>query len=158
MNPVDAIRLMVKSYPGGADALAVLVGKSGETLRKEIAGASGYKLGVNDACTISEACIAVKSEHCYAYANAVAVNCGGFVQLEVVDPMAARNLAMDTAGMLRECSNVVSDVTQALSDGAVSDNERKVIERDLTKLIEQLQRVQSDVAAANEQSHVRAVR
>lgn len=158
MNPTDAIRLMVKSYPGGADALAVLVGKSPETLRKEIAAAPGYKLGVNDACTISEACIAVGSEHCHAYANAVAVNCGGFVALQVRDPQAARHLAGDTAGMLKECSDVVSKVTESLADGVVSDNDRKAIERELQELIEALQKVQQDVAAAHEQGRgLRAV-
>lgn len=151
MSPIDAIRLMCKHYPGGVDALAVLCGKSGETLRKEIANAHGYKLGVLDACTISESCIRAHSEHAHAYANAVAANCGGFVQLEVRE-MAPGNIHSDAAGLVKECSDVVGAVAEAMKDGSVSENDRKTIERELRELLEQIQRVSADVQ--NEASRV----
>lgn len=147
MNPVDAIRLMVKHYPGGADALAVLVGKSPETLRKEIAGASGYKLGVNDACTISEACIAVASEHCNAYANAIAANCGGFVQLQVRNASAS-SLRADLASVVKEAADVLTAGTTGLADNHVSDNDYRDTSRQLHELIDAVQRTQRDLTAA----------
>jgi hypothetical protein len=145
MNPIDAIRLMVKHYPGGADTLAVLCGKSGETLRKEIASAAGYKLGVADACIISEACIKAGSPHCHAYANAVAANCGGFVQLEVRDTMPRRNIHGDAAGLVKETADVVGAIAEAMRDGTVSDNDRRTIEKELRELLEQIQCVAAGV-------------
>jgi hypothetical protein len=149
MNPIDAVRLMSRHYPGGVDALAVLVGKSPETLRKELAGAHGYKLGVNDACAISEACIAAKSEHCHAYANAVAANCGGFVQLEVRDPH-GKSLMSATVGSVSASTELLERVTAARSDGVISDNERREIEAAVSHSIEQLQHVLSQVRHENE--------
>jgi hypothetical protein len=146
MNPIDAIRLMAKHYDGGIEALAVLCGKSGETLRKEIADAPTYKLGVADACIISEACIRAGSPHCHAYANAVAVNCGGFVQLEVRDP-GVGNLYGDAAGLVKETADVAQAVAEAMRDGSISTNDRKAIEKELRELLEQVQRVSADVQA-----------
>lgn len=146
MSPIDAIRLMVKHYPGGVDALAVLCGKSGETLRKEIAAAAGYKLGVLDACTISETCIAVGSDHCHAYANAVAANCGGFVELQVRE-LPPGNIYGDAAGLVKETADVAQAVAEAMRDGTVSENDRKAIEKELRELIEQIQLVSVDVQA-----------
>jgi hypothetical protein len=160
MNPTDAVRLMVKHYPGGVDALAVLVGKSGETLRKEIAGAHGYKLGVNDACAISEACIAVGSEHCRAYANAVAANCGGFVRLPVLEPVQVGGGMGDLAGQLRtlqarivkESSDVLGAGERALSDGDISDNDYREQSRENHELIAVVQEHQRTLDAAYEAS------
>jgi hypothetical protein len=151
MNPIDAVRLQAKHYPGGVDALAVLVGKSAETLRKELANANGYKLGVNDACTISEACIAARSEHCHAYANAVAVNCGGFVQLAVRDPM-AKSLMSATVGTVSAATDLLERVTAARADGEISDNERREVERAVTQTIAQLQQVSDQVRREHEAS------
>lgn len=148
MNPIDAIRLMVRNYPGGIDALAVLCGKAPETLRHEIGGKDGrYKLGVLDACTISDACIRVGSEHCYAYANAVASNCGGFVKLET-PPQPAGDLHRDAAGLVKSCADVSVAVAEALRDGSVSFNDRREIEKHLREVLERIQAVQGDVSEA----------
>lgn len=146
MNAIDAIRLMVNNFPGGVAALAPLCGKSPESLRKEIASAPGYKLGVADACVISDACIRANAPHAHAYANAVAVNCGGFVQLEVRD-MAPANIHGDSAGLVKETADVVGAIAAAMADGAMSENDRKNVERELRELLEQIQRVSADVQA-----------
>jgi hypothetical protein len=147
MNPVDAIRLMAKSYPGGVEALAILCGKAPETLRHEIGGKDArYKLGVLDACTISEACISAGSLHCHAYANAVASNCGGFVALPVRGETSG-DLHRATAGLVKSCAEVSVAVAEALRDGTVSENERRVIEKHLTDVLAQVQSVEGDVRA-----------
>jgi hypothetical protein len=156
MNPIDAVRLMSKHYPGGADALAILVGKSGETLRKEMANSSGYKLGVIDACTISEACIAIKSEHCHAFANAVAASCGGFVQLPVIEADSA-SLRADLANVVKEAADVLTSGTVSLSDGNVSDNDYKAVSRELEELLEAVQKAQQDLDAAHKAGKVRRI-
>lgn len=159
MNPIDAIRLMVKHFAGGADALAVLCGKSGETLRKEIAGATGYKLGVADACIISEACIAADSPHCHAYANAVAANCGGFVTLPVMSmgDGSVDTLRADIANVVKEASDVLVSGTTGLADGHVSDNDFKDTSRQLEELQEALQRARRDLDAAHQRGKLRSV-
>jgi hypothetical protein len=147
MSPIDAIRLMARHYPGGIDALAVLCGKSGETLRKEVATAHGYKLGVLDACTISEACIRARSEHCHAYVNAVASNSGGYVQLQPDQVKPTGNIHGDAAGLVKETADVVQAIAEAMKDGVVSENDRKAIEKELRDLLEQIQLVSRDVSA-----------
>lgn len=145
MNPVDAIRLMARHYPGGIDALAVLCGKSPETLRHEIGGNDHrYKLGVTDACTISEACLAIGSPHARTFVNAINSNCGGFVKLEVRD-MASGDIHGAAAGLVKECSDVVSAVAEAMRDGSISANDKKSIERELRELLEQIQVVDADL-------------
>lgn len=156
MNATDAIRLMSAHYPGGVTALAVLCGKSGETLRKEIAGAPGYKLGVADACTISEACIRAGSDHCNAYANAVAVNSGGFIQLEVRDMDQPANIHGEAASLMRECAEVASAIAEGMKDGTLSPNDIKRTEKEVRELLEQIQRLQAAVTAeANRVPHLR---
>ena len=157
MNPIDAIRLMVKHYPGGTDSLAVLVGKSAETLRKEIAGAHGYKLGVVDACAISEACINVNSPHCRAYANAVAASCGGFVELVVRDADAGGTMDQRLANFLRETSDVVSAVIAAKADGTYSDNDMKTIRREVLEALDALQQVDEAATSENKATSLRRV-
>lgn len=155
MSPIDAIRLMAKHYPGGVDALAVLCGKSPETLRHEIGGKDArYKLGVVDACVISDACIAVGSPHCHAYANAVAVNCGGFVQLQVRE-LPPGNIYGDAAGLVKETADVAQAVAEAMRDGSISSNDVRAIEKELRELLEQVQRVSADLASA---AHLNVVR
>jgi hypothetical protein len=147
MNAIDAIRLMVKHHPGGVDALAAQCGKSPETLRKEIADAAGYKLGVADACVISEACIRASSPHCHAYANAVAVNCGGFVQLEVREMTPAANIHSEAASLMKECADVATTIAEGMADGSLSPNDIKRTDKELAELLEQIQRVQAAVMA-----------
>jgi len=147
MNPTDAIRLMVKNFDGGADALAVLCGKAADTLRKEIAGVAGYKLGLADACTISEACIRAQSQHCHAFANAIAVNCGGFVQLQVREMGPTGNIHGTAAALVKEASDVIGAIAEATRDGSISPNDRKAIEKELRELLEQVQAVSADVNA-----------
>lgn len=149
MNPVDAIRLMARNYPGGVEALAVLCGKAPETLRHEIGGKDArYKLGVLDACTISEACISAGSQHCLAYANAVASNCGGFVKLPVVEPpKGAADVHGSAAGLVKSCAEVSVSVAAAMRDGVISSNDRRDIERHLREVLEQIQQVEGAVEA-----------
>lgn len=143
MNPTDAIRLMVKSYPGGVESLAVLCGKAPDTLRHEIGGKDArYKLGVIDACVISEACIRINSPHCHAYAHAVAETCGGFVQLPVRDMAGPHELRSDFAKVVEEAADVLTSGISGLSDDHLSDNEYRHTTQQLHELREAIGRAQ----------------
>lgn len=111
MNTTDAIRLMVRHYPGGMAVIAMRLGKSPNTLEKELRGESSHKLGLVDACAISSMCIEDQTPHCRAYANAVAGECGGFVELEVRDDMRRQDLRIDLASMLKEASDTAASTS-----------------------------------------------
>lgn len=148
MSPLNALKLMVQHYPGGRDAMATLLGKTSETIRQELGGYPGFKMGVVDACVISEACIAVQSEHCHAYANAVASNCGGFIQLPVVEMREPVNVNKSLGVAVKEFADVTV-ATLTAEAGGYSDNQRKVVLREAAEAIEALQKLVNDVEAKN---------
>jgi len=148
MSPLSALKLMVQHYPGGRDAMATLLGKTSETIRQELGGYPGFKMGVVDACVISEACIAVQSEHCHAYANAVASNCGGFIQLPVVEMREPVNINKSLGVAVKEFADVTV-ATLTAEAGGYSDNHRKVFLREAAEAIAALQKVINDVEVMN---------
>ena len=157
MNSLDALRLMVRCYPGGIEAVALRVGKPAKTLEKELRNEQGHKLGVLVADEINALCNEVASKHCRAYVNAIAGDTGGFVELPVRS-MGRQDLRTHAADMLRECSESISALTEALRDEAISDNERRSIERELGELIEKVQEVQCGVRAVHEASRPARIR
>jgi hypothetical protein len=158
MNSSDAIRLMVRHYPGGTAAVALFLAKSPNTLEKELRGESTHKLGLVDACIISSRCIELGTQHCRAYVNAVAAECGGFVQLQVRDDMPRQDLRVDLAMMLKEASDTISVITAALADDRLSDNERRAAEREIGEMLESIQRVQQGIRSVHAASKPKAVR
>lgn len=144
MSPLNALKLMVQHYPGGRDAIATLLGKTGETIRQELGGYPGFKMGVVDACVISEACIAVQSEHCHAYANAVASNCGGFIQLPVVEMREPVNVNKSLGVAVKEFADVTV-ATLTAEAGGHSDNAHKAAKREIAEAHEALQRLELDI-------------
>lgn len=130
MNSLDALRLMVDAYPGGREAVALRRGKSPEVLRKELAGAPGFKLGVVDACAIAAMCAEVGSDHADAYAIAVASHGG----TQVVPLPRRADTGMDVvqraSTMVKEAAEVMASVALALADGAVSTNDMRAIEKE----------------------------
>lgn len=145
-NSTDACRTTASGYPGGLATLAVRLGVSAGVLSKELNSSAGFKLGVERACLISQLCIEAGGPHCYDYVNAVASNCGGFVELPVRD-MAPGNIHGDSAGLVKECADVVQSIAAAMADGSMSPNDRKCVEKEARELIGQLQRVLADVDA-----------
>jgi hypothetical protein len=155
MNPLSALRLMVRHHPDGLEGMALKLGMSAEVLRKQLSGEGEgrFKLGVVDACIISEECIKANSPHARAFVNNVCTTSGGFVELPVREGQGA-DIHGSAAGLVKECSDVVGAVADAMRDGALSDNDRKAIEKELREVLEQVQDVQGDVAA----EHLRTVR
>lgn len=152
MNNRDALALMVKHFPGGLEVVALRVGKPAETLRKEIGGNAGFKLGLDTAVLISDLCIDAKSEHCYAFVNSVSGPAGRFIELPVREMVEKQDLRQDAAVMLKEGTDVLSELTVALADEQISDNELTRIEREVADAVESLQAVLRGAQARNKAS------
>lgn len=148
MNPRDALRLMVKGFPGGLEVIALRIGKTPEVLRKELAGDPKFKLGLDTALSISELCREAQSPDCDAFLHAVTVDSGVMVRLPVVDmndlcPHGA------TAALVRGAAAVVSQAVSSLNDGVVSDNELHDIRLQILKVIGKLHRLEKTLRARN---------
>lgn len=123
MNVLDAAYNAAHDYQGGAEALAVRLGKRGSSLSHELTGTGTAKLGLLDAVKISQLTGDVRVVQAYAAA------CGGmFVPLAPVDTHGAA--LQDVAVAVKEFSDLVSAFTSAMADGVVTDNELRRVERE----------------------------
>jgi hypothetical protein len=159
MNSNDSLRLMVASYPGGCETMAVRLGITPELLRKELSGVPTHKLGVGRAELISELCIEVKSENCFAYVNTLNARSGKLLDLPVIDMVDKQDIRAGMARMLKECSDAVQVLTNALADDTISDNELRQIQREVLELLASGQDVLNAAKsnnAASKPTHLRA--
>lgn len=118
----DAVRRMVRNYPGGMKALADRLGKSDSTLDKEIRGASGFKLGLQDVHDIAVMCTDVGTPNALELLSLMAHAQGQtLLPLPVADD---KPLTLERLGkLMHECGDLVATVTAAKADGKVCDNE-----------------------------------
>lgn len=149
MNKLDTLKLMIRHYPGGIEVVALRLGKAVSTLEKELRNAPGYKLGMDDADEISGMCIEAGSEHCHTYVNVVATRSGGFVRLPP-QAMPLKALRVCLADIVKEASDVLTSGITSLADDDISDNDEKLISRELTELLGKIQEVQRGVSAAHQ--------
>lgn len=150
MSILDALRRSVDSAPGGRPVVAIRIGKSDEVLRKELSGAPTHKMGANDAVAIARICVEAGTDHCYAYASAVAAECGG--RFEVTQPAGsslARGPVLRASDLVRETSDVVTAVIESMTDSVVSDNELARIEREISAAESVLQELRECVRRVN---------
>lgn len=150
MSILDALRRSVDSVPGGRPVVAVRIGKSDEVLRKELAGSPTHKMGASDAIAIARICVEAGTDHCYAYASAVAAECGG--RFEAADPgdrSLGRGPVLRASDLMRETSDVTTAVIEAMGDGVVSDNELARIEREISAAEAVLQALRECVRRVN---------
>lgn len=148
MNSLDALKTMVRNYPGGMEAVALRLGKSPSTLDKELRNAPGYKMGVLDASALTCLCMEVHAPHALAWLNAEAVNCG----VSVVLPEQAAAGGGDVWQLMSLAVAEVSDVTAAVvngqADGSISPNDRKRIQKEVAEAIDALQQLMRATDAA----------
>jgi len=160
MNTGDALKLMVKTYPGGNDVVAARIGKNAETLRKELSGTDPkFKLGENTAQQISDLCIEDKAPNCFAYVNAVASSSGGFIQLPVLDTPPMLTLHKGVAEIVQEMSHVVTAVTESDADNVISDNDLSRTLKEIQEARSALQSLEQAIRtkhAAGKPAHLRA--
>lgn len=150
MNILDAMRRMVRSYPGGVDAIAPRLAKSSSTLEKELRGAPGFKLGAVDAAEISAMCYDLGTPDARAYGNAIAAELGCMlIPFPPVMDIASTECFRALAETSREAAEFISSVCAALADGSVSDNELRRSEREGSELVATLQGTLAAMAALN---------
>lgn len=149
MTDLDALRLMVKYFPGGIEVIALRLGKTVETLRKELAGAPGFKLGLVTAMLISDMCIEANSEHCRAFVNVVAASGGGFVRLPVIDTPEQLCVQKTMSAVVREMSDVTVSTLEGDADDCISDNDLKRAVREISEAHEALQKLERALIAKN---------
>lgn len=160
MNTGDALKLMVKTFPGGNDSVAIRIGKNPETLRKELSGTDPkFKLGEATAQMISDLCVESKSPNCMAYVNAVNSGSGGFVRFPLLETQPAISLHKGLAEIVQEMSHVVTAVTESDADDVISDNDLQRTLREMEEARSALQALEQAVRtkhAAGKPAHLRA--
>lgn len=118
----DAVRRMARNYPGGLTVLAERMKKPHSTLDKEIRGASGFKLGLQDAQEAMEFCQEVGAAGALEMLQLQAARVGQMLMpLPTGDagPLSLESLAR----LMHECADLVGVVTKAKADGRICDNE-----------------------------------
>lgn len=152
MDPLIAARLVVRDA-GGADSIAPHLGKSADTLRHELnPNDRTAKLGLQDAVTITQVAKDLR------ILTAFASECGAMV---VPLPAVADNgdgSVEAVAKLAREFGDYLSKVSEAVSDGRVTDNELQRCERELGEMVQAAQQLQALIAALNRAAKPQALR
>lgn len=149
MSELDALRLMVRHFPGGLGVIALRIGKTPEVLRKELGDAPGFKLGLATAMLISELCIEANSEHCRAFATVVSASSGGFIRLPVAQ-MPPESVSRSLASIVREMADVAAATLDADADDVISDNDLKVTQKEIGEAREALQFLERALRVKNQ--------
>lgn len=136
MNLLDSARRLAKAYPGGIDALAQRMGKNPATLRHELAGATGYKLGAEDLEEMTLLAMGAHQSNALVALATFNANCG---QMTIPLPQALAGSDDDcmrhVAGVAKEFSDLVQAVSLRAADGEISDNDLAAIDRELSELV-----------------------
>ena len=151
MNILDAVRQLAKGYPGKLEAMALRLGKSDSTLRKEISSISGYKLGFEDVEEMTHFAIEANQPNALIVVTTFAATFGQMlVPLPDADLLAGNNCMLRLADTAKEYSELCRETAGDLADGKVSDNEMLRINRQTAALIASLYSMTKSLAALNE--------
>jgi len=148
MNVQTAAFNLVHDYPGGATALAPLLGKSASTLNHEVEpNYATAKLGLADALKLTM----LSKDRGILNAFAMACHC-----MVLPLPSSPEGIDDDTftsvTRMAREFAEVISQIAEVTADGAVSDNELGRVEREAAELVAAVQAVLAALQARNRAS------
>lgn len=158
MNALDALRRMVANYPGGRAALATRLNKSDEVLRKELSGVSpSHKMGLADAEEIASMCREAGSAEAHALGTVFSFN-AGMLALPEAQPGAEKCLSKSAAIAVRECADVLMATTMAKADNNVSDNDKRVVQREIAEAVAALLAVQQSLDAEHAADSARSGR
>lgn len=134
MNRRAASLQLAYRFPGGLEAVAALLGKRADTLRKELTGASGYKWGIDDEEQLIALCQAHSVADPLAPIAAAAVNAGAMLlQLPTVTEEAPTFSCLASAA--REFAGFIGSIASADAHGAITARELKQIEREAADLV-----------------------
>lgn len=157
MNSLDAARYLMRAYPGGAESFAPRLDKTPTTLRHEVAGSDKYKLGLVDAEAMTQMAVEAGVANPLAILNAFAANCGAMVVALPNMDAATGTTFEDLAAAAKEFAEFVSVSATAASDGKVTGNELRDIDRELSDLMARVQHVRNGLAAIHEADAAHAI-
>lgn len=129
MSPLDAARHTVEDY--GGPEMALKLGKTWETLRKELAGAPGFKLGLLDAVRIM-----TRSDD-LRIADAIEAEIGRFALPLPMLPcdVPDQELGMHMGRVSKEFGEVITEAAVRAADGDVSARDLRAIEEQWGQLV-----------------------
>lgn len=127
----DAAFRMVRNYPGGALSLAPRLGKTHATLSHEVAGHPSYKLGIDDAVSMS----VLSGDLSVLNAFAAEVGC----MVLPIGPLPNSGGDVDVmhklAATAKEFGDFMTVIAKGLDDRKVSPNELRDAEREWGELV-----------------------
>jgi len=143
MNVLDATRDMVDDYPGGAASLAPRIGKNATTLCHELNETGTAKLGLKTWL------LALRRTGDLRPVQALCTEFGGlFMPVPLLDDANADTMG-HVAELLREFSDVTSQLAQRLADGQVDDNDLRVFQREWLQMVAAGGRLMTHLEARN---------
>jgi hypothetical protein len=150
MNVLDAAYLTVHDYPGGAEALAVRLGKRGTSLSHEVSpNRPDAKLGLQDA----QAIMTMTGDLRILHAQAAELDC-------LLLPMprlegGGEGLAGQTAQLAREFAELMAELVADAADGHITDNELGRIQQAWGELVAAGHSMVGHVQAMNARTRLR---
>lgn len=158
MSVLDAMRQVVKSYPGRVEAMAQRMGKNPATLRHEVSGAPGYKLGAEDLGEMTSFAQEAKQDNALLALSRLAENCGQMlVPLPLANPVVDDDCMLRLADSAREFGELCKEVAGDLADGKITNNELARIDRECGELIASVYAMREAVARRNAELQPRGV-
>lgn len=150
MSILDAARQVVKHYPGRVEALALRMGKNPNTLRHEVAGSPGYKLGAEDLMDLTNFAQEARQDNALLSLASMAANCGQMlVPLPLANAVADDDCMLRLADAAREFGDLCKEVAGDLADGKITNNELARIDRECGELIASVYAMREAVARRN---------
>ena len=154
MNVQTAAFNLVHDYPGGATALAPLLGKSASTLSHEVdPNYPTAKIGLADALKLT----LLTKDRGILNSFALASHC-----MVLPLPACADGIDDDTfkgvTRMAREFAEVIGQISEVTADGAVTDNELRRVEGEAAELMSAVQAVLIALRVRNEAAKPQSMR
>ena len=139
---------LARAYPGGAEALALRMGKNSTTLSHELRGQGTAKLSLLDAEAITDLADDNRILEAWNAKRGLIV-----IRMPAVtsdDPGGCLSALSKTA---QEFSLLVAEVSGDMSDGRISDNELQRIEREGAEVLAAIHALLSSARALNAKEH-----
>lgn len=128
MNVRNAAWHLARRFQNGIEGAALAIGKNADTLRKELTGVHGYKLGLDEVDALTQKAIAEGVSEPLAAVTAMAANANALLLMLPQGLEYDGNTFKCLAEAAREFSEFMSKVAEALGDGMVTANELREVE------------------------------
>ncbi|MEY2686585.1 MAG: hypothetical protein RL375_783 [Pseudomonadota bacterium] len=129
MNITDALYRAAHNYPGGLEALAMRMGISASSLAHKV---SPNYPGAH--CSPTEVVMIMEFTSDHSALQAMAGRMRYMLLPMVPDGEMDGEFAQRLAGSVKEFGEFIAEISSDLSDGRVTDNELKRIERELAEM------------------------